>query len=77
MSEKSFLQEQQERAVAAMLAMCAVKADQWAEETRLADLVNRMTTNEDARKLLMNYGKQCFSEGLFRGTISGKGVAND
>lgn len=73
MSGKSFMQEQQERAVQAMMAVCSVKADQWAEETKLIDLVNRMTNDEGTREVLMKYGKQCFSEGLFRGISIARG----
>lgn len=77
MGDKSFMERQQERAVLAMMSVCAAQADQWAERTKLADLVNRMTTDEDTRRVLMNYGKQCFAEGLFHGTVSLEGANDD
>lgn len=48
---------------------CKKAADDWAEKTKIGELVNKLGATTEDRKVLMMFAKQCFTEGMFQGSM--------
>lgn len=48
---------------------CRKAADEWAEKTKIGELINKVGATSEDRKVLMMFAKQCFSEGVMQGSL--------
>lgn len=56
-------------AIDQLMKSCKKAADEWADKTKIGELIDRLSATDEDRAVLLMFAKQCFTEGVMQGSM--------